>query len=58
MIELTATETATWEDNGPEGDAFRRATRERARELGGHVEIYSADGIVLDAIDSPISVQS
>jgi hypothetical protein len=53
-ITLTTDETARWEQDGPEGEAFRRDKRAEARALsaehgGATVDIFSDDGIVLDA---------
>lgn len=51
-IELNERETLLWDSAGPDGEDFRRATRAEARTLNAwHVEILSADGIVLDALD-------
>ncbi len=53
-IRLDEAETALWHEPGSRGEAFRRATRDRAAEqirLHGHmVEILDADGIMVDAI--------
>lgn len=54
QVTLSQTETTTWESSGPEGDVFRREIRERIRReaaSGAHVEVYSHDGVTLDAID-------
>ncbi len=44
---LTESDTALWEDDGPDGDDFRRSVREQHR--GASMEICSHDGITLDA---------
>jgi hypothetical protein len=49
-INLTVEETEVWESATVEGYEFRNATRALACAMGGHVEIYSDDGIVLDAL--------
>lgn len=50
-VTLTETETADWESD----ESLRRTVRSRAQEmadrLGRHVEIYSHDGVTLDALD-------
>ena len=49
---LTPSETALWESGGAHGQDFRSAVRGSFRGAGDHVEVYSYDGIVLDAWDN------
>ncbi len=49
--DLTADEQALWEDEGPDGENFRRELRERLDEdagAGTHIEVY-ADSYTADA---------
>ena len=54
-LTLDEASTESWEDEGPDGDAHRRDVRELAQKIarwhGRTCEIWSHDGIVLDAID-------
>lgn len=54
---MTADETALWEDDGPDGDDFRRALWRKVGDAAlaenlRHVEIYSHDGVTMDAFDA------
>lgn len=53
-INLTESETATWESGDERGQRYRESVRTKAtatvRETGATVEIVSHDGITLDAI--------
>lgn len=56
-ISLDVAETALWERGDGDGQAFRQSIRDAAAErsgaLGGRtVEVYSHDGITLDAIEA------
>lgn len=55
-ITLSQSETSLWDDGGPDGDAFRKSicdsARDHSRALAGRtVEIYSYDGVTLDAVE-------
>ena len=51
-IQLSQTETQKYEDDGPIGNDTRRKIKRRAQDManqiGKAVEIYAADGYVLD----------
>jgi hypothetical protein len=53
-IRLSDPESALWREVGTRGDAFRRATRDRASEQlrlhGRMIEILDYDGRMLDSI--------
>jgi hypothetical protein len=49
-ITLNEPQTALWERDDKVGEAFRRAVRTAPRHER-HVEVYSHDGVLLDAWD-------
>jgi len=50
-VTLSAADTRLWEDEGPDGDAFRKATRGALRTEHERAEIYSHDGVMLDWVE-------
>ena len=54
-IRLSNPESVLWREVGSRGDAFRRATRDRATEqvrlTGKQTEVLDYDGQMLDSID-------
>ena len=60
-IHLSAEQTATWESDGPEAVDFRHNLRVEALnaslESGLTVEVYSCDGVVLDALKADPDIE-
>ena len=51
-IRMTKRATALYDIGGAEWCDVKRQLVKRARRLGGHVEIETNDGIVIEAIDA------
>ena len=52
-ITMTAEQTEIYDNGGQAATRLLVELRREANAIGGHVEVYTADGIVVAAIDSP-----